>query len=182
MDCVDDLAAVNPFELDAGDAEVCMPELTPDDDQRDALSGHLDRVRVAHLVLVPTSAQAPICRPHRYADETRGGAARRQLSGPNYRHNPVPFSRARRRPMPGNNDRQPRPPLRVAARPRRRKPHAWQQLRRLAVDRLTDAALVRISPLRRTSRGRRDRERRRVMPTPTRRSTQTAGTPSPASA
>ena len=47
---------------------------------------------------------------------------------------------------------------------------------------LRDAPLVRVSPLRPTSRARRDRERRRVMPTPTPRSTQTAGTPSPASA
>jgi hypothetical protein len=31
-------------------------------------SAHLDRVRVAQLVLVPTSAQAPLSRPARYAD------------------------------------------------------------------------------------------------------------------
>jgi hypothetical protein len=41
MDGVDDLAAVDPFEVDAGDPEVRVPELALDDDQRNALSGHL---------------------------------------------------------------------------------------------------------------------------------------------
>jgi len=48
-----------------GDAEVGVPELALDDNQRDALVGHLDRVRVAELMLVPTSAQAPLSRPDR---------------------------------------------------------------------------------------------------------------------
>jgi hypothetical protein len=44
---------------------VGVPELALDDNQRDALVGHLDRVRVAELMLVPTSAQAPLSRPDR---------------------------------------------------------------------------------------------------------------------
>ena len=40
-----------------------MPELALNDDQRDPLARHLDRVRVPQLVLVPTSAQAPLSPP-----------------------------------------------------------------------------------------------------------------------
>jgi len=50
MDGVDDLAAVDPFQVDAGDAEVRVPELALDNDQRDALSSHLDRVRMPRLM------------------------------------------------------------------------------------------------------------------------------------
>ena len=45
-----------------------MPELPLDDYQRHAIAGHLDCVRVAQLMLVPTSAQSPLGRPGRYAD------------------------------------------------------------------------------------------------------------------
>jgi hypothetical protein len=45
-----------------------MSELTLDDDQRNALVSHLDSVGVSELVLVPTSAQAPLCRPDRYVE------------------------------------------------------------------------------------------------------------------
>jgi hypothetical protein len=46
-----------------------VPELSLDHDERDALVGHLDRVGVPQLVLAPTSAQAPLGRPHGYAAE-----------------------------------------------------------------------------------------------------------------
>jgi len=68
VDRVDDLAAVDPFEVDAGDAEVRVSELPLDDHKRHALVGHLDRVRVTQLVVVPTSAQSPLSRPPRYAE------------------------------------------------------------------------------------------------------------------
>ena len=58
------------MELDRGDPEVGMPELPLDDDERDAFARHLDCVRVPELVLVPTSAQASLCRPLGYADES----------------------------------------------------------------------------------------------------------------
>lgn len=38
------------MQLDRGDAEVRLPELTLDDHQRHALMCHLDRVRVTELV------------------------------------------------------------------------------------------------------------------------------------
>ena len=123
-----------------------------------------------------------ICRPHRYADQTRRRTVKRQLSGPKHRHNPAPFeARLGDRCEAANavgGDR-----LDVWLRAR----DAVNRMRGSAfaarpVDRLTDAALVRIRPLRPTSRARRDRERRRVMPTPIRRSTQTVGTSSAASA
>ena len=45
-----------------------MPELALDDRQRPPLTGELDGVRMAELVIVPTSAQASLSRPARYAD------------------------------------------------------------------------------------------------------------------
>jgi hypothetical protein len=47
---VDDLAAADALEIDAGDPKVGVPELPLDDDERDALVRHLDRVRVPQLV------------------------------------------------------------------------------------------------------------------------------------
>ena len=47
---VDDLAAVDALEVDGRDAEVAVPELALDDDQRYALASHLDGVRVPELV------------------------------------------------------------------------------------------------------------------------------------
>jgi hypothetical protein len=44
---VDDLGAVDALQVDRGDAEVGVSELALDDDQRDALAGHLDGVGVA---------------------------------------------------------------------------------------------------------------------------------------
>ena len=48
-----------------------MPEFALDQRQRDPLVQQLDRVRMAQLVLVPTSAQAPLSRPARYGDLVR---------------------------------------------------------------------------------------------------------------
>ena len=64
-----------------------MPKLALDQWQRDPLVKQLHRVGMPELMLVPTSAQPPLSRPHRYADQTRRGAAKRQLGGPKHRHN-----------------------------------------------------------------------------------------------
>jgi hypothetical protein len=58
VDGVNDFAAVDSFEVDAGDAKVGVPELALDDNQWYALRGHLDRVRVAELMRgeAPTDA------------------------------------------------------------------------------------------------------------------------------
>ena len=48
---------------DGGDAEVGVTELALDDVERHTLSRRLDRVGVPELMLVPTSAQASLCRP-----------------------------------------------------------------------------------------------------------------------
>ena len=58
-----------------------MTELALDHQQRDALTGHLDRVRVAQLMLVPTSAQASLGRPGRYADLGEKVRARWDVGG-----------------------------------------------------------------------------------------------------
>ena len=50
MDGLDDLAAVDALEVDAGDAEVAVSELALDDDQRHAFARHLDGVGVTELV------------------------------------------------------------------------------------------------------------------------------------
>jgi hypothetical protein len=54
-----------------------VPELALDHSERDALVRHLDGVRVAELVVVPTSAQAPLCRPDCYADAGKKSLLRR---------------------------------------------------------------------------------------------------------
>jgi hypothetical protein len=50
VDGIDDLAAVDPFEVDAGDPEIGVAKLPLDDDQRDALAGDLDCVCMPELV------------------------------------------------------------------------------------------------------------------------------------
>ena len=50
MHGLDDLAAVDALKVDGGDAEVAVPQLALDDDQRYAFAGHLDGVGVAQLV------------------------------------------------------------------------------------------------------------------------------------
>src|SRR5665213_1788181 len=47
---VDDLRTVDSLQVDRCDAEVRMPELALDNDQRHALMRHLDRVRVTELM------------------------------------------------------------------------------------------------------------------------------------
>jgi hypothetical protein len=58
VDGVDDLAAVDPFEVNARDAEVRVPEVALDDDQGNALARHLDGVGVAQLVLSEATPDA----------------------------------------------------------------------------------------------------------------------------
>jgi len=62
VDGVDDLAAVDPLQVDARDPEVRVTELALDDDQRDALPGHLDSVSMPKLVGRKAPAQSS-CRP-----------------------------------------------------------------------------------------------------------------------
>jgi hypothetical protein len=50
VDGVDDLGAVDALQIDRGDAEVGVPELALDDEQRHAFPGHLDGVCVPELV------------------------------------------------------------------------------------------------------------------------------------
>jgi hypothetical protein len=50
VDGADDLAAVDALQVDAGDAEVGVPELTLNHDERNAFVGHLDRMGVPKLV------------------------------------------------------------------------------------------------------------------------------------
>ena len=65
IDRLDDFGVVDPAQVSGRDREVGMPELSLDHDQRDPLAGQLDSVRMAQLVVVPTSAQAPLSRPDR---------------------------------------------------------------------------------------------------------------------
>jgi hypothetical protein len=47
---VDDLGVVDPAQVRRGDPEICMAELSLDDEQRNALARHLDSVSVPELV------------------------------------------------------------------------------------------------------------------------------------
>ena len=68
MDGVDDLARIDPLQIRAGGTEVGVPQLTLDDVDRHPLAGELDSVSMPELVVVPTSAQAPLGRHDRYAE------------------------------------------------------------------------------------------------------------------
>ena len=46
VDSVDNLAGIDPLEIDRRDPKMGMPELSLDDRQRDRFVRHLDRVRV----------------------------------------------------------------------------------------------------------------------------------------
>lgn len=50
MDRVDDLRAVDALQIDAGDPEVRMSQLPLNNDERNALTRHLHRVRMPELV------------------------------------------------------------------------------------------------------------------------------------
>ena len=73
MDGVDDFGVVDALEVDRGDAEVGVSELALDDDQRDALAGHLDGVGVAELVRREASPHAGLA-----GDSAQLGAGRRR--------------------------------------------------------------------------------------------------------
>jgi hypothetical protein len=64
MDGVDDLAAVNAFEVDARDAEICMAQLAPDDHQRDALASRLDGTRAPNGGWRPLSTPGSLPNRH----------------------------------------------------------------------------------------------------------------------
>jgi hypothetical protein len=81
VDGFDDLGVVDSLQVDGGDAQVAVAELPLDDDQRDALARHLDGVGVAELMLVPMSAQAPLCRPDCYAEGGKKVGARWDVGG-----------------------------------------------------------------------------------------------------
>jgi hypothetical protein len=57
-DSFDDSALSMPLQIDRGDPEVAVSELALDDDQRHALTGHLDRVGVAQLMRSEAPADA----------------------------------------------------------------------------------------------------------------------------
>ena len=50
VDGVDDLGVLDALKVDGRNAEVGMPELPLDHDERDALAGHFDSVGMAELV------------------------------------------------------------------------------------------------------------------------------------
>jgi hypothetical protein len=79
VDGVDDLAAVDPFEVNAGDAEVRVSKLALDDDEWHALAGHLNRVGVSKLVRCEAT---PNARGHCEVTQSRpGGGCRPGTAG-----------------------------------------------------------------------------------------------------
>jgi hypothetical protein len=65
VDGLDDLAAVDALQVDAGDAEVAVPELALDNDQRQAFARQFDGMGVAQLVRREAAPLRP--RPRRAA-------------------------------------------------------------------------------------------------------------------
>ena len=61
MDRADDLAAVDALKINAGDAEVGVPQLTLDHDQRNSFVRHLDSVSMAELVRRKATSNAGAC-------------------------------------------------------------------------------------------------------------------------
>jgi hypothetical protein len=68
VDRADDLLDIDPLQTHVCCGDVRMPELPLDDRQRHAFTGELNRVRMAELMLVPTSAQTSLSRPLGYAE------------------------------------------------------------------------------------------------------------------
>jgi hypothetical protein len=68
VDGGDDLFGVDALEVDAGSSEVSVAKLALDHVERHAFTREFDGVGMAQLVVVPTSAQAPLCRPDGYAE------------------------------------------------------------------------------------------------------------------
>jgi hypothetical protein len=69
VDGVDDLGVIDSAQVHRRDRKVgVLAELALDDEQRHSLARHLDGMSVPQLMVVPTSAQAPLCRPPGYAD------------------------------------------------------------------------------------------------------------------
>jgi len=58
VDGVDDFGVVDALQVDRRDPQVGVSELALNDDERVALAGHLDRVRVAKLMWREASADA----------------------------------------------------------------------------------------------------------------------------
>jgi hypothetical protein len=77
VDGVDHLRVVDPLEIYRRDPKMGMPELALDDRQRDPFVRHLDSVRVAELMVVPTSAQTSLRRHDRYAETVEKSLLRR---------------------------------------------------------------------------------------------------------
>src|SRR4051794_11973415 len=96
VDGVDDLSVVDALEVDGGAADLAVAELALDDDQRHALVGVLDRVRMTELMWANRGARR---RPPRSA---AGGCARRRLTtarprvGPEMTPNRGPTGSSRR--------------------------------------------------------------------------------------
>jgi hypothetical protein len=82
VDNVDDLAAVDPLQVDRGDPEVGMPELALDHIQWDALSCHFNGVGVAQLVRREAAADTGPARQAPELRSCRGSRPRPSRRGP----------------------------------------------------------------------------------------------------
>jgi hypothetical protein len=78
-DGLDDLAAVDPLQVDRGDAEIRVSQLSLDDVQRHPLAGHLDHMGVAQLV---RREAAPDTGPQRQVPKLRADGRARPRASP----------------------------------------------------------------------------------------------------
>ena len=96
VDGADDLAAVDALQIDAGDAEVGMPELPLDHDERNALVGHFHRVSVPELMRRESSAHASCLRAWCSCLRAAEASHRRPAVGPWITHSTAPIGSSRR--------------------------------------------------------------------------------------
>jgi hypothetical protein len=127
VDGLDDFAAVDPLQVDGGDAEVAVAELALDDDRRYAVASDFNGVGVAELVRCEATSYS--CRGRR-APELRacGGDVRawfrcwRRARGPtesSRRMSSQGWSCSQPDPSMPTSRRRPRLPRRTRSEPRR---------------------------------------------------------------
>src|SRR6478609_12028630 len=103
MDRVDDLGVVNPLEVDAGDPQIAMAELSLDSHQWHALVRELDSARMPQLM---RREPPPDARPFRRATQCLRAAEasqRRPAVGPWITQNSAPTGRVARTSRYGVN-------------------------------------------------------------------------------
>lgn len=103
MDRVDDLGAVDPPQIDRRDAEIGVPELALDDNQRHALVRHLHRVRVTELMRSEPRRTPALAAARASCLRAEDDSQRRPAVTPRITQDSAPTGRRRRTTSHGSN-------------------------------------------------------------------------------